>query len=126
MKIITGEVTTSKKIKSYTSEDQTLTAGGSITLTHGLGDKPFIVQGLLKCTTAEHGYSIGDEVAVDFMQQVGASAASYGMSCVITDTELSIRLGDATSTFYVHTKSSGAPVNITNTNWKLIVKALVV
>ena len=104
---------------SYTSAEQTITSAGSLQLAHGLGAKPELVQFRLKCQTAELGYSIGDEVCFD------NSASDKGVSCVIDATNINIRFSSALKAFYLLNKTTGNTNEITNSYWKLIVKAWV-
>lgn len=106
--------------KEYTSPEQTITAAGSLTLTHELGTTPKFLQRYLICKTAEHGYSIGDMVDVSGTQD---QSLGYGVSIVPDATNLGCRFGANASTFFVLNKTTGAPTGITNANWRLIVRA---
>lgn len=110
---------------SYDSGNQTITAAGSLTLAHSLGAKPKLVQCILKCTTAEDGYSIGDEVIINAGIVGDDETVSRGVSVVPDATNLNIRFGSATNTFMVLNKSSGGRESITNSNWAIIFKAWV-
>ena len=48
----------------YTSPDQTITAGSTITLNHGLGTVPKMVQFFLVCQNANNGggYAVGNVI----------------------------------------------------------------
>ncbi|WP_210236051.1 hypothetical protein, partial [Mesorhizobium sp. M1D.F.Ca.ET.234.01.1.1] len=50
--------------KSYDSGNQTITAGGSLTLAHGLGSQPKLILAYLKCVTGEQNYTAGDELLI--------------------------------------------------------------
>lgn len=105
--------------KAYTSANQTITAAGTLTLAHGIGAMPALVQVRLKCTTAEFGYSIGDEVIFNS----GDQNANRGCSIVPDATNLTIRYGSAANTFNVNNKTTGASAAITNASWVAIFKA---
>ena len=101
----------------------TLTAAGSLTLAHGLGAKPKRYAAFLQCTTAENGYSIGDEVAVNPSFNAEGSG-SRGLSMVPDATNINIRFGSqGTNTFMVFHKTTGASSGATNTSWRLVVRA---
>ena len=121
-----GSSLTQQFTTTYDSGDQTITAAGLLTLTHGLGKKPFGVQLKLKCTTAERGYAIGDEIeiAAGFTDSAATSrgASVYTQSSDATTT-LYVRYGSNANTFNLLDKGTGAISNITNANWRLIVKA---
>ncbi|HUC63442.1 MAG TPA: hypothetical protein VMF53_15960 [Alphaproteobacteria bacterium] len=110
--------------KSYTSSQQTITAGGSLTLAHGLGAQPKLIVIKLHCLTAENGYSVGDELIVPpgFVTDSNGSGRNCG---VVPDaTNLNVRFGSSTTyTFLIGSKSTGVPAGATNTNWAAIFEA---
>lgn len=108
----------------YDSGEQTITAGGTLSLSHGLGAIPTLVQLVLRCKTAEIGYSVGDELIVNnhAMYNTSSGTGSVGNSVVKTSSAVVVRFG-ANGYDILH-KSTGAGGNaITAGNWKLIVKA---
>lgn len=107
--------------KSFTSSNQTITAAGALTLAHALGVMPTLVQVRLKCTTAELGYSIGDEVIANPM--VSHTSSSRGVSVVPDATNLNIRFGSDANSLSVIRKDTGAIADITNASWAAIFKA---
>lgn len=107
---------------SYTSSQQTITAGGPLTLNHSLGVRPTLFQSRLICTIAEGGYSVGDEVMVTYDNQA-TNSLSWGMSVVLDATAINIRFSGTAQTFILLNKSTGAAFNITNANWRLVVRA---
>ena len=106
---------------SYTSAEQTITAGGALTLAHSLGAMPSLVQARLVCKSAEAGYSIGDEVIVNNHTNA-VSNASYGQSLVASATTIGVRFGQG-NVYQILNKSTGAASLITTTSWRLVVKA---
>lgn len=66
--------------KEYVSGELTITAGGTGTLTHGLGVAPKTVDAYLVCKTAEQNYAVGDVVKVGTWSQGGADK---GVSLII-------------------------------------------
>ncbi|TIL43410.1 hypothetical protein [Mesorhizobium sp.] len=107
-------------VKSYESSQQTITSGGSLTLAHGLGVKPKLYLAVLQCTTAEKGYSIGDEVAA-----LTIPVNSRGVSIVPDATNLNIRYGSFATAFELLNKTTGDNDAATNANWRLVVRAWV-
>lgn len=107
--------------KSYTSTNQTITAGGALTLAHSLGAMPTLVQARIKCTTADLGYSIGDEVIVN----PGPSyvSSSTGLSLVVDATNIVVRFGSSAGAMSVVRKDTGALAIITAASWAAIFKA---
>jgi hypothetical protein len=110
---------------SFTSANQTITAAGSLTLAHGLGTVPSFVQSRIKNTTAELGYSIGDELIVNPHNTDANGGAARGSSNVPDATNLNIRYGSNSNTFNILRKDTGASANITNSSWVAIFKAWV-
>jgi len=106
---------------TYTSPDQTITAAGALTLAHSLGSKPAHVHVILNCTTAELGYSIGD----DYILGYGSQGNNQGVSIVPDATNLVIRYSSAAATFSVVNKTTGVSASITNVNWKALFLATV-
>lgn len=107
--------------KSYTSSNQTITSAGSLTLAHGLGAMPSLVQVRLKCTTADNGYSVNDELVVN--PGLSSNGGSEGVVVVPDATNLNIRFGSAAGAFKVLNKGTGAAGPIVNTSWAAIFKA---
>lgn len=110
--------------QEYVSADQTIVAGGLLTLSHGLGVVPKIVTLEYVCTGATDGYSIGDVVDFCNFNYDHTDGASTGFSTVKTTTELLIRCGSGGPAF-IPAKSSGAAVAVANIapNFKLIARA---
>ena len=106
----------------YDSGNQTITSGGALTLTHGLGGSPKLVMLLLKCVTGEAGYSAGDEVLIGHNQDI-AGALSQGVSIVPNMTSIDVRFGSEVNAFSVLAKNNGVASDLTNANWALVVRA---
>jgi hypothetical protein len=107
----------------YESPPQTITAGGSLTIPHGLGRKPILFQYMLVCTTAELGYSIGDELPIE-AQPIGSSSSSIaqGVAVVPDDTNLNVRFGSQANVFQIIRKDTGSNASITIANWRFVVR----
>src|SRR5260221_13327427 len=78
---------------SYDSGDQTITSGGALTLAHGLGATPKIIQALLHCSTAEAGYTAGDFLFINPDIQGTQNPSGRGAFVVPDATNLNIRFG---------------------------------
>lgn len=112
-----------KLTEYYGSTEQTITAAGSLQLTHSLGTEPLIIQCLLICKTSENNYSVDDKVFINHGQMSSDVNNNYGVSIVPDSTYLNIRFGSATGVFNITDKTTGAGVGITAANWKFIVRA---
>jgi hypothetical protein len=109
--------------KIFTSTAQTITSGGSLTLAHGMGTTPKLVQAYLKCTTTDLGYSVGDEVFVSGGQDAYGSTVSTGVSIVPDATNLNIRFGSNAGAFALLNKGTGTLAAITNGSWEFHIVA---
>jgi len=111
--------------KDQTS-DQTITAAGPLTLSHSLGALPDNVITVLKCTTAEFNYSIGDLAIIDIVQ---SSSANQGVGITPDADDLNIRFGSGTgggnAVFKVINKTTGASENATNGSWDVYFIAVI-
>lgn len=106
----------------YVSADQSITAGGLLTLAHGLGVPPLLIQRELVCVTAEVGYSVGDAV-IDIMGPYKAEVPGSGTAVTWTSTNVLVRYGSQTVPLYVLHKSTGVLASITLANWRYRIKA---
>lgn len=110
-----------KSVTLYQSSEQTITAGGSLTLAHGLGGVPQFCYVYLVCKTIQYNY------AVDQVYQGGLLAGNVANTgCAISPdaTNLNIRYGSAAGTFVVQNYTTGATAAITNANWAAVFVAV--
>lgn len=106
--------------KLFTSTSQTITSGGALTIAHGLGREPVLIQCYLLNTTSDGGYSIGDKYL--FSPQ-SSDGGNRGVSIVPDTTNLNIRYGSATNTFSFGRKDTGADFTATNGSWSFVIRA---
>lgn len=105
--------------ESFTSAEQTITTGGSLSIAHGLSSTPYLYSIFLVCKSAEHGYSVNDQVAFNV---AGDSASGSNILSLVTgSTNIAIRLGAAT--IQIANKSNGNISTITTSSWRLVVRA---
>lgn len=116
-----GSSTTPVFTKSFTSTAQTITGGGTFSVSHGLGVVPLFVYFYIQCTTAEHGYSIGDIVIVNPNSE--NTALSRGFSCTPTSSILSGIYGSQAGGSFAAIVSGGTSTVLTNTNWNFFISA---
>lgn len=107
--------------KEYVSTQQTISAGGLLTLPHNLAAFPKMVSAYLICTIAEHGYSVGD--IIGFFFPAAATASNDNGVIILDATNISIRFGSASNPIMSTHKTSGAQVRLTQSSWKIIVRA---
>lgn len=111
--------------KTFSTSGQTISSGGSLTIAHGLGKKPFTLMTTIVCGTAEYNYSVGDEMLVSLGGPFsGTSVTATGSSVTFDATNIYVKWANATNAFDVMLdKSTGGPVNLTNANWTLSIRA---
>jgi len=109
--------------KRFESAPVDIVSGEQVDISHGLGSVPKNATCLLKCVTAEFGYSVGDEVIINPATNDANGGASRGISTVLTATDINVRFGNYSSAFSIINKGTGVAETITNTNWKLIIWA---
>jgi hypothetical protein len=107
--------------KLFTSSGQTITFGGALTLAHGLGTTPTLVQCRLKCTAPDGNYSVNDEVLLNYSPGDGGTNNGGVGSIVVDSTNVNVRY--ISSGILLANKSTGSIFNITAANWNLIVRA---
>ena len=100
----------------FISSDQTVAASSVLNVPHGFGAKPKFVQVTLKNTTAELGYSIGDEIIISG----GVNNGSIEWTIEFDATNVTIV---ASGTLGVLHKATQVGTLITAANWRYVVRA---
>lgn len=108
--------------KEYVSAELEIIAGALITLPHGLGVVPKLVDAVLVCKVANAAYVPGDIVNVTLDNQ-GTNSLTWGTSCVRDSTNILIRPSGTAGSFILLDKSTTQAFQITNTSWRLVVRA---
>lgn len=109
--------------QAFESSQQTISNAGLLTIAHGLGVKPKLYLVVLQCTTAELGYSIGDEVMAPQTRSTASGGGERGISMVPDATNINIRYAATASPFELLNKTTGVVASATNANWRLVVRA---
>ncbi|RUV12408.1 MULTISPECIES: hypothetical protein [unclassified Mesorhizobium] len=108
----------------FQSAQQTITSAGLLTIAHGLGKIPTLINASLVCQTAEQGYSAGDQLYMGAIPlSLGLSATGFATAVVPDASNLNIRYGSSSAVFYTNNKTSGVSVSLTNANWRFVVRA---
>ncbi|WP_299381657.1 hypothetical protein [uncultured Kiloniella sp.] len=110
--------------KQFKSEEQIITSGGKLTLAHDLPTQPELYKVVLKCKTPEFGYSVGDEVDPS-LWAIGTGASSHSRGCAVVPsaTNIVVIIGSKSSSFNIPVETTGSTNNITNSYWRIVVKA---
>lgn len=102
----------------FISGQQVITAGGALTIPHGLGVRPLSVVMDGVCVTADLGYSPGDY----FYDINGAQVNLNGMTAITADAvNIYVRFGSTAPS--LPNKSTGAGASITAARWGVIFRA---
>ena len=109
--------------KAYESTEQTITAGGLLTLPHGMAVAPKLIELMLVCKTADAGYSVGDVVRAVTVGGVDQNASARGMGVVADATNVKIRFGTMATPICLLNASGSTSATITIASWKLLVRA---
>jgi hypothetical protein len=110
--------------RHYDSGQQSITSGGSVSLAHGLGVQPSIVNYFFHCTISQGSYSIGDEIQTSAKTHSGG-ATGQGFDVLLTGSNINIYYGNGSPVFNLITKGGGAEFNMTLADWALVVRAYV-
>lgn len=88
------------------------------TQAHGLGEKPKFIKTVLRCLTAEFGYSVGDEIDADGSMIIRTTAVVNG--AVVTSDATNVKLLLGTNAITVLRKDTAAECSLTPANWAVI------
>ena len=104
----------------FQSADQTITTSGTLTLAHGLGAAPKIVQGFVKNITAQGEYVTGDILSMGLYID---AASERGVTVRIDATNIYIYYGGSATVFVTGGPPSGYAQFLINTRWSFFVRA---
>ncbi len=107
--------------KGYISPNQTVTNGGLLTLTHGLGVIPKFLAAEVLFLTAQGGYGIGDIVPINISADFDDSASIFGIQTRVSSTHILVRF--CVSGIGVADATTGGSVTVTAANINLRMKA---
>lgn len=111
--------------RHYDSGQQTITSAGALTLAHGLGVRPAVVETIMHCVTGEAGFSAGDEILQNPGATTDGGSIDHGFSGKIDATNITIRFAPNTAVFRACHATTGTQTNLTNGNWAAIWRAWV-
>lgn len=102
----------------FESAEKATTDAGDGVEAHGLGSIPNLVIGVLRCKTAEHGYTADDEIMLGWG---GIGSANRGISFGADVANIFWTV--ASQSVYILHKTAGSHEKATPANWKLVVRA---
>lgn len=103
----------------FESAEQTITNSADVNVAHGLTQTPKRLQCWLRCKTAELGYAIGDEYLINPAQDTGV----HGVSCYISGANVGFVVSQNSVIIYKRSAIIGDVGNITNGNWRVVLRA---
>lgn len=107
--------------EQYESPAQTIVYDSNYTLSHGLSGTPKLVQAVVKCTSADAGFSVGDELMLNGnLFYTSNSLFSSGVATVATATQIKARINNNIT---VNNFSTSARGQLTPANWDLYFRA---
>ncbi len=109
--------------KFFASSAQAITSAGLLTLAHGMGAVPTLVQTTLICGVSDGGYTPGDQVFVNVAANRIQTGPSQGLSIVPDATNLNIRFGSTASVLELIAKNTGNSFDIVNSRWTIVFRA---
>lgn len=107
--------------QSFESTQQTITTAGSLTLAHGLGVSPKLIQIVAICTTADRNYSVNDELVTN-PSVTDSGSSGHGVALTVDATNLNVRFS-AGGPLTGFDKTTGVWGNMTQTSWKMVFRA---
>lgn len=100
---------------SFTSSPQTMTAGSSVSIAHGLGAVPSTIDLYAVCISAEDNYAVGDKIR---MQAWSESGVSRGAMIAADATNIYIIVAAGTVNYL--DRSTGAFAGMDLTKWQFV------
>lgn len=96
--------------------ERSFQGGTKAEISHGLGRRPFLVEGYLVCKDNDAGYVVGDMVSL------GTATSDITVYATGTD-KIAFRCKNVVTANVIN--SQGQSVTINNTKWKLLIKGVV-
>lgn len=112
--------------RRFRSAEQTITPAGGLTIAHGLGVVPRLVNLWLVCKVADLNYAVGNEVAINPAgndPSSGGTAVHRGVGVKRDATNIIVKFGSNTSPVAIIDNGTGAGQGIVAASWKLVVEA---
>lgn len=111
---------------SYSSGNQTVSNAGLLTLAHGLGVAPKIVQFFAVCLTGEYNWTAGAIIPLAGVGNTfsGAGGVAVGFAANVVDaTNITVRFGAQANPLVAIDATTGALQSLTSASWALLVRA---
>lgn len=110
---------------AFTSSALTLAGSGNVSAAHGLGRVPYLVKAVVKCVTANNGYSAGDYVdvtsAINFAWNGSTNVSETG-GAWFNSTTIGYSFSGS-GVFSIYPKGGGEAGSLTFADWQLYLLA---
>lgn len=113
-------------VEIYDSGAQTFTAGGSLSLSHGLAGKPQFVSASLIAVANDDGYVIGEEFVINPHTMGANSGASRGISLKMDSSDVDVQIGSSAEPMVLIDGGDGAYRTATPASYDVRIVALYV
>jgi hypothetical protein len=128
-KLADGAVTVAKTSglpvsKEFNSTDQVVTAGGLLTLAHGLGSAPKDVSLFMVCQTAEQNWVTADAIAMGGSHLDFNGVSGAGWIIYFDATNIYVRFQATYPLPAIINKTTGALFSPTTTSWRVRLRAV--
>lgn len=116
----TADITLPQSVApAFTSAEQTLTVGTTVSVAHGLGRQPVFFHLVFRCKVADQGYAVGDEVIYESLAQF---SGVRGTAPFANSTNVGFVLGnDVNQAILV--RPGGTAGVLTLASWKAVLRA---
>ena len=104
----------------FTSAEQTITSGSSVSIAHSLGSIPTLIIAELVCKTTNLGYAVDDRIA---FTTVMGSSSSVSRQYVISSNATNVTVSYDANVPIITSKTGGASQAITIGSWKVVIRA---
>lgn len=118
---ISAQVASPIFTESFESSAKTPAVATKYTEAHGLSSRPKLMQVVAKCTTAEYGWNIGDEVVIMSGVSRSSSGNAYGMGYWSDATNCIVQTGALAWAESVDLNGDTRPLTIAN--WEFYMRA---
>ena len=103
------------------SSEISITQAGNGTVAHGFGAVPVFYTAVLRCKTTESGFAVGDEIFAGNAVNIDKTT-TRGVQIHAGATNLEYQFGNSPAVFSV-LDTSGDEVDLTDANWRLVLRA---
>ncbi|HKF94123.1 MAG TPA: hypothetical protein VKB96_05890 [Gammaproteobacteria bacterium] len=106
----------------FQSSDQTITAGGALTIAHSLGRTPTSVELFLIPQSGINGYTAGREIPIPANMMAASTSTNRGVAISTDATNIYAKYGNDSNTFTLLTGDTGVIIAAVNSDYRLRIR----